>query len=503
MGAKPKGAQQAMVGEERSTAVTPKVSNASSFPRLDPIIDGSGNANKSLVKNKARYSDHTVAYKQRGNGSIGRRTVGVASETKLDQVASRASAKTALPPGEEDDADFSRDASPARRLNHLTGPVPVTSFPTIEVWAGGMGRGAGSQQLNNPYGIFFVKGAHGGDGTLYVSDMLNHRVQSWEVSNGIGGHAHTVAGGNGLGRGNHQLRYPKGIFVDGAGNVFVADSGNHRVMRWAHGATVGVVVAGGHGVLLNKQEVPVGLETFCCRAGKKMGELQDPHGVSVDTGGRIYVADTGNDRVQRWTGQDVATVAGGGSSTDGNSTLKRPEGVHFFKSVLYVADSGNDRVMSWPENATVGTPIAGGRGRGAALTQLASPSAVMVDDSLQEDGVDVMEAYVCDTYNHRVVKHRLPGPWRAAEPAIVAGACLQNPTYISPCIGGGLHYPPNPGPDRIDPNTNRTDIINPSNTNPPIYHFWAPSGVFVGYDGRNLTIADTLNHRVLTWVEYR
>ena len=57
-----------------------------------------------------------------------------------------------------------------------------------------------------------------------------------------------VAGGQGQGKELRQLSDPHGVLVDAAGNVYVADLGNHRVMRWSRGPTQGTVVVGGNGL---------------------------------------------------------------------------------------------------------------------------------------------------------------------------------------------------------------------------------------------------------------
>src|SRR6516165_1993700 len=71
----------------------------------------------------------------------------------------------------------------------------------------------------------------------------------------------TVAGGNGQGSAANQFISPAGVFVDGTGNIYVADELNHRVQEWAPGATAGVTVAGGNG------------------AGSAANQLNDPFGV--------------------------------------------------------------------------------------------------------------------------------------------------------------------------------------------------------------------------------
>ncbi|CAF2033060.1 unnamed protein product, partial [Rotaria magnacalcarata] len=92
-----------------------------------------------------------------------------------------------------------------------------------------------------------------------------------------------VAGGQGVGSALTQLNHPNGLFVDTLGTLYVADMGNHRVMRWMQGATQGTVIVGGNGY------------------GAGANQLGVPVGLSFDQRGNLYVADQGNDRVQRFS----------------------------------------------------------------------------------------------------------------------------------------------------------------------------------------------------------
>jgi hypothetical protein len=89
------------------------------------------------------------------------------------------------------------------------GATPSEYFPAITV-AGGNGQGSAANQVDTPGGV-------------------------------------AVAGGKGQGSAANQLSGPFGVAVDGDGNVYVADTFNSRVQRWAPGASAGVTVAGGNG----------------------------------------------------------------------------------------------------------------------------------------------------------------------------------------------------------------------------------------------------------------
>ncbi|CAF4964788.1 unnamed protein product [Rotaria sp. Silwood1] len=92
-----------------------------------------------------------------------------------------------------------------------------------------------------------------------------------------------VAGGHGQGNALTQLDLPNGLSVDTSGTLYVADSGNKRVMRWAPGAQEGTVVVGGNG------------------EGAGANQFLHPIGLSIDRHGNLFVGDDGNHRVQRFT----------------------------------------------------------------------------------------------------------------------------------------------------------------------------------------------------------
>ena len=87
----------------------------------------------------------------------------------------------------------------------------------------------------------------------------------------------------GYGNALTQLSNPYGLVVDTLGTLYVADAGNHRVMRWTQGAKQGTVVVGGNG------------------EGAAANQFYYPYGLSFDRHGNLYVVDFGNSRVQRFS----------------------------------------------------------------------------------------------------------------------------------------------------------------------------------------------------------
>jgi DNA-binding beta-propeller fold protein YncE len=129
-----------------------------------------------------------------------------------------------------------------------------------------------------------------GAGNLYVADDNNHRIRRIDPSGTIttvAGNGTEGATGDGGPALSAQLNHPRGVAVDGRGDLFVADSMSHRV-RMVDPAGIISTVAG------------CGRQGFGGDGGPATtARLFEPRGVAVDVAGRLFVADTYNDRVRR------------------------------------------------------------------------------------------------------------------------------------------------------------------------------------------------------------
>eukprot|EP00397_Hematodinium_sp_SG-2012_P012844 GEMP01013027.1.p1 GENE.GEMP01013027.1~~GEMP01013027.1.p1 ORF type:complete len:787 (+),score=171.16 GEMP01013027.1:85-2445(+) len=200
-----------------------------------------------------------------------------------------------------------------------------------------------------------------------------------------------------------ELSFPHDLCIDRNGTIFVADTGNHRILKFAPGSRTGQVVIGGV-------------------RGKLLDQLDHPWSVALGASGDLYVSDTANHRVLRYTEQhggkfSSAGVVAGSAVGQRGGELARLDGPHGIaiddKGVLYIADRYNHRVMKWPPNATQGLVVAGTRMKGSALNCLHSPVAVYVDNNYN--------VTVADTCNHRVLEF---APTTSPEPnlgKVVAG----------------------------------------------------------------------------------
>ena len=249
-------------------------------------------------------------------------------------------------------------------------PAWNTNASTV---AGGNGSGNAANQFNVPFHVFVD-----GSGNVFVADYVNHRIQKWlpGATTGI-----TVAGGNGAGSAANQLNIPSAVFLDQAGNIYIADDLNHRVQKWAPGATSGVTVAGGNG------------------AGTATNQLNEPAGVFVDAAGNIFVSELSGNRVQKWAPGATSgiTVAGGNGQGSAQNQLNTPVGIWVDASGnVYIADQSNHRIQKWASGATSGITVAGGNGAGSAANQFLIPRDVCLD----QDG----SILVADAFNNRIQK---------------------------------------------------------------------------------------------------
>ncbi len=212
--------------------------------------------------------------------------------------------------------------------------------------------GAGANKLNKPTGISLDAA-----GRLWVSDFFNNRVLRFDnaATKATGADADAVLGQPDFvtvsgGAGANKMFAPIGIFADSSGFLWVAERANNRVLRFDNAAAK---ANGGNadGVL--------GQPNFATITnGATATKMRGPHGLTLDTGGRLYVADRDNNRVLRF---DAAATKANGANADavfgqpdfatvspGTTAAK----MEFVLGVatdannrLYVADGGNSRVL--------------------------------------------------------------------------------------------------------------------------------------------------------------
>jgi DNA-binding beta-propeller fold protein YncE len=147
--------------------------------------------------------------------------------------------------------------------------------------------GNGDGQFYFPRGVAVDQS----DGSVYVVDMGNHRVQKFDTSTNVlpqlltkwGGSSEPGHASSQLAQEAGQLRSPWGVTVDGAGDVYVTDTGNHRVEKFDKEGNF-ITQWGGY--------------------GNGDGQFNFPYGIAVDAKGSVFVVDSGNTRVQQFMPAD-------------------------------------------------------------------------------------------------------------------------------------------------------------------------------------------------------
>ena len=251
------------------------------------------------------------------------------------------------------DIDFANDGSMyiADSRNHVVRKVDESGVITTIAGVhnpnsfnkySGDGGLAIEANLNYPISV-----AVGNDGSLFISDHLNHRIR--KVS--IDGLIITVAGSGHLGVGgytgdggpatNATLNYPGGIAVGDDGSIYIADTGNHCVRKVSPSGVITTIA--GNGVNEFFGDGGLGVD-----AG-----LNTPTDVAIGPDGGIYIVENQSSRIRKLTVDGrIYTISGTGSHAyDGDgglalaAVLNKPYGITFSNaSELYVSDAENYRV---------------------------------------------------------------------------------------------------------------------------------------------------------------
>jgi uncharacterized protein (TIGR03437 family) len=247
----------------------------------------------------------------------------------------------------------------------------------------GDGGPAKSAKLHGPSGV-----AVDNSGNIYIADTTNNRVRMVNT-NGI---ITTVAGStntfsSGVGDGGlataANLDLPKGVALDSAGNLYIADFGNFRVRKVGTNGIITTVAGNGYSAATTGNTGDGGVATNGSVA---------PFNIALDSAGDIFIADSQDNIIRKVTASNgnINTVAGyvgyEGYSGDGGSaveaTLMNPEGVAVDSAGnIFIADTGNYVIREVSPSGTINTIAGTGGTAGSTGDGGAATSATLVNPS--------------------------------------------------------------------------------------------------------------------------
>ncbi len=317
------------------------------------------------------------------------------------------------------------------RVDSLTSGQPAEAVfgqPDME----STGAATAANRMNFPTAIAIDKA-----GRLWVADALNNRVlridsagfrPSGSPADGVLGQPNFTSNGSGLAR--DSMNYVRGIAVDDAGHLWVADQSNQRVLRFDDAASKpnGAKADG----VLGQPDFTTFHDTLA------QNSFLLPRGLTVDSHGRLYVADSYGCRVLRF---DDAAAKPNGGNADGvlgepdfdtlnpgvsQSSMAQPWGVEVDASGrLYVSEDAGSRV-TWFDSAyakpnganadgVLGEPDFVTNTGGTAKNLLSSPWGACIDPVQNT-------LWVADASNNRVLR------FTASSPLLSVAASVTRPT---------------------------------------------------------------------------
>jgi trimeric autotransporter adhesin len=246
----------------------------------------------------------------------------------------------------------------------------------------GDGGAATAAELDDSKGV-----AVDGSGNVYIADAGNNRIRKVAptgVISTIAGNGTAGYSGDGGAATAAELNYPNGVAVDGSGNVYIADTYNHRIRKVSPSGVITTIAGNGTAGYSGDGAAAIA------------AALNNPGGVAVDGSGNVYIADAGNNRIRKVAPTGViSTIAGNGTadySGDGGAAtaaqLNYPVGVAVDGSGnVYIADQYNLRIRKVNPSGVIST-FAGNGGGGyfgdggaATAAGLFYPTGVAVDGS--------------------------------------------------------------------------------------------------------------------------
>jgi sugar lactone lactonase YvrE len=282
--------------------------------------------------------------------------------------------------------------------------------------------------MNQPSGV-----AVDSTGNIYVVNSGDQKIYIITSGGSVSTFAGSTTGstdGNGTAA---KFNYPRGVAVDGLGNVYVADTGNHMIRKITPAGLVTTVAGSTSG--------------FADGTGTA-ARFSGPQGLAVDSTGNIYVADTNNFKIRKITPDGVVSTLAGSTYgfADGigiNASFKHIFGVSVDSTGnVYVADTYNNMIRKITPDGVVST-LAGSTPGSTDATgtnaKFNSPNGLAVDS--------IGNVYVADSGNNKIRKITPDGVvstlagsgLRGSEDGIVTAASFNSPNGVALDSKGNIY----------------------------------------------------------------
>jgi hypothetical protein len=248
----------------------------------------------------------------------------------------------------------------------------------------GDGGQATAARLKTPMGVYVTS-----NGDVYITDNATHQIRKVTAATGIittvAGNGNPGSTGDGGAATSARLNSPEDVFVTSSGDIYIADTLNHKIRRVAAATGIITTVAG------------TGTAGSTGNGGAATAAtLSSPHGIVVASNGDYYISERGGNVIRKVTAATGIITAYAGTGTAGYSgdggaataaKLSQPQGLALASNGdLSVADTGNNvvrviRASTGVITTFAGTGTAGYTGDGGAATaaRLQGPQAISLD----------------------------------------------------------------------------------------------------------------------------
>ena len=289
----------------------------------------------------------------------------------------------------------------------------ITTYAGSTYGNSGDGGYATAAQLRYPFCV-----ALSTSGIVYIADTYNYKIRMVSSAGIITTVAGTGAAGSpGASNGDGgpatsaQFNLPRSVGIDTSGNMYIADTDDHKIRKVSSSSGIITTYAGTGGCGVSGDGSAASLAYLCY-----------PYSLAVSaSGGYVYIADTANNKIRQVNSAGIiSTYAGTGTAGAGgdggyatSAQLSNPQGVAVDSSSnVYIADTNNNkiRVVYGNINTISGTGVQGffGDGSSATSAQFFGPNSVFVDSSFN--------IYIADSGNQAIRMLFQPQP--SAMPSI-------------------------------------------------------------------------------------